>query len=252
MPHLRLALVHALTLAGPAQALILDAAPNKVFTRASAEAAFEGVANLTASDVRTAVIEYPGTPGGAAASVALLPFSGAAKDQASGSLAISFLGGAGALADSFSFTFSGTVSAESALAAPGDPASARVTLQGQMFFYLDPLYTGLPAGSLLGSLRVDGLRSALPYESFSMTLSDNTGGTSMLLTPGGPGADLALLMGHGYSVTAAYTMAVPHGVDPDFSLVLAGTAALQPVPEPNSGWLALLGLAWLAARRRPC
>lgn len=252
MPHTRLALALLIALAGPAQALILDAAPNKVFTSASAEAAFEGAASLAANDTQTAVIEYPGMPGGAAAGVALRPFSGAAKDQASGSLAISFLGGAGALADSFSFTFSGTVSAESALAAPGDPASARVTLQGAMFFYLDPLFTGLPAGSLLGSLRVDGLRTALPYESFSMTLSDETAGTSSLLTPGGPGADLPLLMGHGYSVTAAYTMAVPHGIDPDFALVLGGTAALQPVPEPNSGWLALLGLAWLASRRRPC
>lgn len=239
-------------LAFPAQAVILDASPNKVFTRASAEAAFTGAASLTDSDAHTAVIETPGVAGGAAASVALLPFSGAPKDQASGSLAISFLGGAGSAADSFSFTFNGTVSAVSALAAAADPASARVMLQGLMLFYLDPAYTGLPAGTLHGTLHADGLRAASAYESFSLTLADTTAGTSTLLLPGGAGHDLALRVGHGYALTASYTMDVPHGVDPDFTLALTGTAALQPVPEPNAGWLTLAGLAWLAVRRRPC
>ena len=250
---MRSAILALLALLGaPAQALILDAAPNKVFTFAQATASFVGVAMLSATDSQTAVVENPGIAGGALAGVTLLPFSGDAKDQATGQLQISFLGGAGSAADTFSISLMGTASAVSALAAAGDPALAQVQLRGGLFFYLDPAYTGLPAGTPLGVLHAQALRAAEAYESFSMTLQDTVSGVTTVLSPGGSSFDLPLWIGHGYTIVADYTMTVPHGVDPAFSLTLAGSAVAAAVPEPNTLWLGLVGSAWLARRRRPC
>jgi len=245
----------AFGLALPAQALILDAAPNKFYTTAEVQLFFSNpTASLTGGDRQVVVVEDPGVAGGAAASASLLPFSGAPKDIASGGVAISFLGGAGLATDRLSISFSGMASALAAEAGPGAPASAMVSLRAFMTFYLDPAYTGLAPGTVIGLLSSDALRPAGPYENFGMQLWDTSGGLSESFPGGFSGSSLPLIVGHAYEINASYVMDVPYGVDPAISLTMTVTAA---VPEPATLLLWLSGLLGLAAirmtgRQRSC
>jgi hypothetical protein len=238
-------------LAAPVQALILSASPNAVHLSTRAEVSFEGISRVASTRNDSAIADTPGVSVSSSADRRLLPFSGGPKDLAEGRVTLNFLGGSGLERDVFSIDFSGNASAVTAEVAAGDPAGARVALQGRMLFQLDSAYTGLPADTLYGFLHMDSPGPAFPYETFSVKAFDLSHGLLGTLVPGGDALDLKLLVGHAYEIVFSYEMSVPYGIDPDIALRLEGWLGVKaPVPEPSSLGLSLLGLLVLGLRMR--
>ena len=181
-------------------------------------------------------------------------------DIAEGHSRVSYTVGAGAAADAFSFDFSGTVSnLGSWLTVDKRADFARVQLTGLVFLEISQNSgerTGFGLGDRVGTLTLNPLRAAQPYESFSLKLTENGlssfGRTLLIQTPGSSAASVDLYFGNHYSLLLNYEMAVPFDIDPPFSLSMSGS--ISAVPEPDAGWLWLAGLGLLGAvlpRRRP-
>jgi hypothetical protein len=169
------------------------------------------------------------------------------KDMAVGTVSLNFDAGAGGDPDTMSIEFSGSVSNFAGLVGPTLADFGSVGLKASAYFYLDPFYSGMPAGTLVGSIYLNGLRPAEDYETFSLTVDD--GGRPLLtIAPGDPGANVPLYSGNGYSIFLEYSMVVPAGIDPPFALSAGGS--IQAVPEPAPALLLATGIAALALRSR--
>lgn len=241
------AVVLALCAASAAAGPVNEFAFNRVHVYTKALTQFQGGATTLTHDPApvTGIVDYPDVPLAYAASSAILPATGDAKDEARGSVEVSVLLGSLSAADVFTFTASGTASAVNAYAAPEDPATAIVELVATASFYLDAF--GVP-GSYLGTVHVDALRAANPYESFDVKVSSLGHGVIATLLPGAPATDVPLFSGDSYTLDLVYRMEVPFGVDPDFELTV-GMSAL-PVPEPDGAILLLAGLGVMGAAAR--
>lgn len=258
-PFCRMFLLCAVLTAGPATAgVVIENAQNYVRLSVAADTSYDGVVIDTGphgADEATAgppSEPHPPYRNTVTASSFLLPAStlDAGKDQANGSVQMTFDPGEIGVADSFSIMFSGTASAISALASDGSPAAAHVTLVGIALFHLDSF--GSTPGDFVGSLAIAALPAASSFEGFSVKVLDNALDVAFF-SAGDPGGAVPLYAGHGYQITAKYQMLVPHGEDPPFSVTLAGSLVpAAPVPEPETYALMLagLGLLGLAARRR--
>lgn len=228
--------------------------PNKAFIFVTGLGSFEAVGGQIRDGNRdSAVASVPGDIGYrnlVFAGVSAVPDPGsAAKDIARGDASLRFDLGAGADPDLLSISFSGTVSNSSAYVGASLADTATVALSAGTFFYLDPIFSGLPNGTLVGMLHLDGLRTAAAYETFSLKVEDAVTETPLLaLMPGDAATDLPLYIGIGYSIRVNYVMAVPSGIDPPFELTLGGT--IQSIPEPASAMLLLAGAAMALVRRR--
>jgi len=219
-----------------------------VFTKALTQFIGTGT-TLTDSPAPTlGVVDYPDSALTFSSASALTPFTGAGKDEAAGSVSLTVLLQSGSGADLFSFAASGRASAMAALAAPGDSASAYVELIATAGFYLDDLGPAGPAGTFIGTLHVDGLRTQNAYETFDVKVSSLGHGVIATLLPGVPGMDVPLYSGDRYTLDLLYRMEVPFGIDPEFNLTVSASAA--PVPEPMSYALMLAGLGTLLVGRR--
>lgn len=220
---------------------------NRVHVYTKALTQFQG-STVTLTDSPppvTGIVDYPDVPLAYSTSSSIMPAIGDIKDLARGSIELSVLLGSLSAADTFTITASGTASAVNAYAAPGDPATAIVELLATASFYLDEFGV---AGSYLGAVHVDALRSAAPYETFNVKISSLGHGVIATLLPGSPAAEIPLHSGDSYTLDVLYRMEVPFGVDPDFELTV-GMSAL-PVPEPKSAFLLLAGLGALWAGSR--
>jgi len=232
--------------AGPVNEFAFNRVP--VYTRALTQ--FVG-ASTTLTDEPTpinAIVDDPEIARTFTSESALLPYSGAPKDEAAGSISLTVLLQNGSGADLFSFAASGRASAVAALAAPDDPASAVVELIATAGFHLDSFGPATPAGMLLGTLHVDGLRAADDYETFKVEVSSLGHGVIDTLLPGMPALAVPLHSGDTYTLNLVYRMEVPFGVDPEFNLAFGASAA--PVPEPMSYAFMLVGLGMLLSTRR--
>lgn len=248
--------VLALTAALPASAGVANTyARNRVhlFVDAYSEFSGGGASLVDAPPSDNRIADDPDVDYLATASTAILPSTGAAKDGASGSAALTARLQSGLADDLFDFDFHGTASASEAFMASGAEASARVELVGTVSFYLDYAGTGMPPGIVLGTLTLDAVRAADPYEDFWVQVSTLGHGVIRTILPGSAATTLALTSGDMYTIDLIYRMNVPHGVDPDFSLQWGvGASFAQPVPEPSTWALATAGLLMLGvvARRR--
>lgn len=262
MTRRRPALVSVLLMMGcaAAQAGVVEPyAPNTALIIAEATHLNEGGApDVSNHEIDQATASVPGELGyrntvTANPPALLPPGGGGAKDGAQGQLAVHFDTGAGAAPDRLCFDFSGAVSNLSGNLAPGVPATfARTRLQGTVAFYLDPIFTGLPSDTVVGSLSLAALRAAQPFESFKLRLLDRSA-TVLTLLPGGSAGNADLRLGHDYPLVFNHEMAVPDGFDPPFFGSFSG--AITAVPELASLSLMLAGLlglgSWCWARRHP-
>lgn len=183
---------------------------------------------------------------------ALLPFAGSAKDGAQGHASGVLLLQTGTSDDVFTFHFSGTASAEQALAAADDPASAYVDLNAGFTFRIDEFTAAGPVGTFVGNLDLGGLRAATSYETITVLVSTLGSGVVRTVRAGDPGTSVPLVSGDTYTLDLSYQLRVPHGVDPDFTVSFGARAVMVPVPEPSASALLALGLAGVGfvARRR--
>jgi hypothetical protein len=197
------------------------------------------------------VVDLPDLAQSYSASSSILPFSGDAKDGAHGTASATVLLGSGDTPDRFSFSFSGTASAVNAYAAAGDPASAFVDLNATIGFYIDAIGPAGPAGSFLGNLEIGPVRAATAYETITVQVSSLGHGVIRRLVAGSAATSVPILSGDRYTIDLSYQMLVPHGVDPDFSVLLgASVGAPAPVPEPMAYVLLPAGLAAVIVARR--
>lgn len=180
------------------------------------------------------------------------------KDTADGRVAVRYTVGTGGVDDSFQFDFSGTVSNEDSwLTADKQADTASVRLRGTIVIEASQNSgdrTGLWFGDRAGSITLQPLRAAAAYESFSLQVSAfYQPGRPVLLTQaaGDPGATLDLFFGERYILQLDYTMQVPAGIDPPFSLQLAGSVSAVPEPVPAALLAAGLLVLTLCRRRTP-
>jgi len=230
-------------------------ARNRVFVVTQSESLIVGPATVLSDvgPVRAGVADDTDVLHTFSASSAIVPFSGGSKDGASGTASASVLLRSGAAPDELTFDFHGTASAVTAFAAPGEAASAVVDLRATLRFFIDMVDPLMPAGTPVGNLDLDPVRAATGFETITLEVALGDGTILRTSPAGSPATSVPLLVGYGYSVTLDYRMAVPHGVDPDFSvLVGASVTNLAPVPEPEAYALFGAGLALVlaAARRR--
>jgi hypothetical protein len=176
----------------------------------------------------------------ATASSSLLPTIGAGKDIAQGTVQVTFTSGTATTNDAFAFTFTGSGSALAAKNSACEDASAQVGMRSRIGFFLHSGFgpSPVPPDTLVGSMTIQGLRAANPYESY-VAFVDKDAATIATMLPGGPDLHVNLITGHAYTIDLKYDINVPHGVDPSFSLGVGGQ--LAPTPEPSALALAVLG-----------
>jgi hypothetical protein len=180
--------------------------------------------------------------------------SAAPKDLADGLSQVRYTVGLGSAADTYRFDFGGTVSNVDSWLAAGKRADVGSTrLTGVVRIEISQNSgdrTGFWFGDRVGTLHLNALRSALPYESFSLEVATHRPGRTVLLTQAaGDGATaIDLYFGESYELRLNYLMAVPAGIDPPISLSVEG--AVTAVPEPAAATLWLGGLLAAAVVRR--
>jgi hypothetical protein len=176
------------------------------------------------------------------------------KDLADGLSQVRYTVGLGGAADRYQFDFSGTVSNVDSWLAPGKLADMGSTqLTGVIRIEISQNSgdrTGFWFGDRVGTLHLDALRAAHPFESFNLEVaSDRPGRTVLLTQAAGDGATAVdLYFGESYELRLNYRLDVPAGIDPPFSLSVVGTVTA--VPEPAAAGLLLGGLLAIAAARR--
>lgn len=184
-----------------------------------------------------------------------LPPAGAGTANATG--VISFSYGGVLTDDSFSFDFSGVVSALSAANAAGDPLDGFAKLNASMQFSVD-LPPGSVGGANVGIIHIAGIDPLAEYEFAKIIWTEWSGAVSnpMDLTGAllaGTDVDLGLIAGYAYSLDVTMGIYVPNGIDPAFNMGLTGSVQATAVPVMPAVWLFASGLlAGLAVMRLPC
>ncbi|MGE0386261.1 MAG: hypothetical protein AB7Q97_16160 [Gammaproteobacteria bacterium] len=211
------------------------------------------VINAIAPDIPSVVVATPTS--------LVLPFSGAAKDQANGFGRVTWTLGTPvgtAANDQFTVEFESDLSAENAFAAPGEPAGARFTGSVTMTFYLDPLFSRVAVGTHAGDLDIPGIRALEPFETLlSLTVFETfpvpAAGPLLALGAGSGGGTIPLLVGSAYQIHFDYAAEVPFGVDPhfDFDLTVSIRVPVAPVPLPSAALLLAGALPIVLRRMRP-
>jgi hypothetical protein len=238
--------------------LIRSFAPNLVFTTTTASAEYYSTMSPSSTLLGSIGLQtdeaLPGV-GDRQTSMAdsgvLLPATGELKDQAQGSVSVSYTIGNIGVTDSFGFHSGATASAVSATIAGGEPAYAVVTLKASFGFYLDPSFGGVAPGTPLGFLSFDALAAAHTGERYFINVYDTGHHLVHAVNAGDPASSVTVYAGEFYQVNYAYTLTVPYGTDPTYSVDLQGSLAA--VPEPSVGAMFLAGFAGLAgwaSRRR--
>ncbi len=177
------------------------------------------------------------------------PVSLIEKDYGSVAIDYTYTNGGPLASDSIRLRLDVHGSAEGALV--GDPLKAASLT---IFVGLSYVLLGDPDGGLIG-LTLPALPS-LTNPSMETLQAQLSGGTNspVVMNPGDTARTLTLSGSQNWTYELSYSMTVPFGTDPDFSLDLSGgEIGFDPVPEPGVGALLALGAASLGGaglRRR--
>lgn len=251
-----LGLVGLLGAAASADTIIGRYTDNVWFVNVDANAGFTGAGSdpiLDYADSQNSVSGsgFFGTAAIASATTTATPTTGALKDKAQGTSTLELDLGSpiGAIPnDELHFSFSGTVSAQSATNSAGNPADAVFTGQAMAFMALRSTGT-IPHGTVLGHVDLPALRSLGANETLlGLQVQENS--TQILaLTAGDPATSIDLKAFNTYRIILNYEARAPYGTDPSFGF--SYDAGLAPIPEPATlALVALGGLAMLARRRK--
>ncbi|ODT97868.1 MAG: hypothetical protein ABS79_06810 [Planctomycetes bacterium SCN 63-9] len=234
-----------------------DYSANHVGISVSSQSSFVGATVTDSSPLNSdsatagpATVPHPPLQDSVSATSSIAPTSGATKDIATGTIGLSFLSGTIGSPDRFIFSLDGNASAVDATNSASEPAGALVNLNGDVRFFIDSNYgpTPEPPGVTVGLIRLDALRAANPFESYSVSIFQDSSLIATLL-PGGSGFDLPAITGHGYEIALNYTLNVPFGVDPPASFIfeLRIDDGLFLLPEPSSIIMLLSGFGFVSA-----
>lgn len=134
----------------------------------------------------------------------------------------------------------------------GNPADGVVIVKANAEFFLDPA----PAGVCMGKIQLPPLRPLVAHElALKVTVIENPVTTPVVLhtqDAGDPAAIIVVSPNSLYRIALDYSLRVPFGVDPPFSLLYAPTVStVTPAPVLGEGQLMLfallLGAAGMAA-----